>query len=179
MNPPAPAAQPELRSGRQATWRLTTILLTGFWALSGATLCHAAFESSARPAQTTLTAVPLHGHDWTVLAMAAFALAIPLALAPFLTFASGLRYLRSVSLTGRYWCVGWSAATIASLAVEALLIRAVVVYFADGRHLPGPASAHSDHGPAQLAAGFVFTGLTMIVIIVSAMRLTARAPAQP
>jgi hypothetical protein len=179
MNPPAPAAQPELRPGRQAAWRLTTILLAGLWALSGATLCHAAFESSARPAQTTLTAVPLHGHDWTVLAAAAFALAIPLAVAPLAALGSGLAYLRSVSLTSRYWRLGWMAAVLLGLAVEAALIRAVAMYFADGRHLPGPASAHSDHGPADLAAGFVFTGLTMIIIIVIAMRLTARAPAQP
>ena len=179
MTPPAPAAQPEPRPGRQSGWRLTTILLTGFWALSGATLCHAAFESSARPAPTTLTAVPLHGHDWTVLATAAFVLAIPLALAPAAAFASGRLYLRSVSLAGRYWRIGWTAAALASLAVEAVLVRAVALYFADGRHLPGPASAHSDRGPADLAASFVFTGLTMIIIIVVAMRLTARAPAQP
>jgi hypothetical protein len=176
VNPPAPAAEPsQRRPATTAFW--LTIVITGVWALSNATLCHAVFENSIRylPAQPDTGSIPKN--EWTRLVPFVAPVALAFFASPVIAPVTGFRYLRSVRFASWPWLTLWAVAAAAAVTAEVLLLRAAIPVLAAGGHLVRPAHGVVDNGPKVLAFAFVISGLALLGVMILASRAASRPPA--
>jgi hypothetical protein len=148
--------------------------ITASWALTGALFCVATYGVSLAPPVNPGNSGPLSwpASSWVPVFVLAGLGSLALAPGPAVALITGLSWLRRVELTGWRWQVGWAGSSAAALAVEVLLLRAVIITFS----YRGSALRQPNWGPPALAAAFVAAGAAIIVTLAIAARASAGRP---
>lgn len=141
-----------------------TVALAAGWALPGAVLCHAVYESSAQPGGAGIDR-PWPASAWTIVLFVMAVPALAASPAPVAAAVLGRRYLSRFAQVPWPWQAAWIAAVAAAALVQVLLLRGAVLYASHHGRLPGPGSPPSGHGPSELAAAFVMDGAVMLALL--------------
>jgi hypothetical protein len=112
--------------------------------------------------------------------MVAFFLSIPMSFGPLVVPVVGSLYLRSLHVKSPIWIGAWTVAAAVPVAVQVLLVRAVVVSYAAAGRIPTEASGSADWAALLLALGFVLGGATASgVVVVASRRISGGSLEQP
>ena len=167
---------PNHRRPLTATLLRTSVVITAVWALTGALLCTATFAASLQPPENPADAAPFPATLWYPVLLLAGLLSLALAPGPVVVLMTGLTYLRRVRLTSWPWQTAWAGAAAASVATEALLLRAVIITFS---YTAGSSMRRPNWGPPALSAGFIAAGIVMIgMLAIAAHAVAGRTTAQ-
>lgn len=159
----APAERPRQRP-LGARLFLVTVTITAGWALPGAVLCHAVYESSAQPGGAGIGR-PWPANAWTILLFVMAVPAVAASPAPVAAAVLGQRYLSRIARVTWPWQVAWVATAAVAAVTQLLLLRGVVLYASHHGRLPGSGPPPAGHGPSELAAGFVLDGAVMLALL--------------
>jgi hypothetical protein len=172
-SPPAWAVPDRRRGFVWALWGVS-VGITALWALTGALFCVATYGVSLAPPLNPAEGGPLAWPPtrWFPVFLLAGLVSLTLAPSPAVALIAGLRWLRRAGLTGWRWQAAWAGSSAAALAVEVLLLRAVIITFS----YHGSALRQPNWGPPALAAGFVAAGAAMMVTLAIAARASAGRP---